>query len=88
MVCLLKIIVLGNIGLALHSAAKLLYFLRKIQAFFECFVPNKDLLIQMDFDRLLGNGNDKDIIDLLIFINRYYEGVDFEDFLEDQRVVE
>ena len=42
----------------------------------------------MDFDRLLGNGNDKDIIDLLIFINRYYEGVDFEDFMEDQKVIE
>lgn len=72
---------------SIRAAEKFLYFLRKNQSIYEIFSPSLPLLKEMSFERLLGLGNDKPIFDLLIFISRYYNSLDYSLLFNEPEIV-
>lgn len=80
LVILLKLISSASGSTALASCDRVLLYLKKIPLIFDAFKPNKDLLKQLNFKRLLTSPNSEIVYDLMIFIMRYYSDVDYEDF--------
>lgn len=88
--CLLKIISASHESQAISACGKLLSFLKKNNAMFDAFRPNKQLLTQMNFGRLLNipedsvfkeNVDTKQVVfDVMTFVLRYYSDVSYEDF--------
>ena len=79
---LLKIISAGNEVLAKRASKQLLRILRKVEVAFESFDPNPKLLQELNFGRLLvaDEEQDRELFDLMVFINRYFKGISFKDY--------
>lgn len=80
LVILLKLISSASGSTSLASCDRVLLYLKKIPVIFDTFKPNKDLLKQLNFKRILSSPHSEIVYDLMIFVMRYYSDVDYEDF--------
>lgn len=92
--CLLKIISISHESQSLAACETLLSLMKKNNTVFDSFRPNKQLLTQMNFRRLLDIPEDSSykaeedskqiVFDLMTFILRYYSDVGYEDYGLDE----